>query len=116
MKSLGSATICLMLLTGPVAAAGMDMPMAHGGKMSPVEAENAAAMQAMMKDMSVKPTGDADKDFARMMLAHHRGAIAMAKVEVNYGKDPELRTLAAGIIKAQEAEIAEMQDWLAKHP
>jgi uncharacterized protein (DUF305 family) len=71
------------------------------------------AMHGMNDAMAVKPTGDADRDFARMMLAHHQGAIAMAKVELQYGKDAKLRRLARAIIAAQEKEIAVMQAWLA---
>jgi uncharacterized protein (DUF305 family) len=39
----------------------------------------------------------------------------MAKVELKYGKDPELKRLAARIIKAQDDEIRFMQTWQAKH-
>jgi uncharacterized protein (DUF305 family) len=59
-------------------------------------------MQTMMKDMHAKPTGDADKDFVNMMLPHHQGAVDIAKVELQYGKDPMLRDLATSIIAAQE--------------
>ena len=75
----------------------------------------AAANDAMMKGMEVKPTGDPDRDFAAMMLPHHRGAVAMAEVEMRYGKDPMLRRLAADIIKAQAIEIAQMQAWQKRH-
>ena len=109
------AVASALIATSPVAADGMTMPRAHGAKMSPADAANAAAMHTMMMEMDVKATGNPDKDFARMMLAHHRGAIAMAKVALSYGKDPEMRTLAQNIIKAQEAEITEMEGWLAKH-
>jgi uncharacterized protein (DUF305 family) len=50
------------------------------------------------------------------MIPHHQGAIDMAKVVIANGKDPEIRKLAEGVVKAQEAEIKEMKDWLAKHP
>jgi hypothetical protein len=43
------------------------------------------------------------------------GAIDMGKVELQYGKDPEIPKLADDIIKTQEIEIAGMNAWLAKH-
>lgn len=65
--------------------------------------------------MAVKPTGDADVDFVAGMIPHHQGAIDMAKVVLEKGKDPEVKKLAEGIVKAQESEIKMMQDWLAAH-
>lgn len=70
------------------------------------------AMQKMMHGMHMHSTGDPDRDFAVMMIVHHQGAIDMAKVELEYGDDPEMRALAAEIIAAQEQEIAEMKAWL----
>jgi uncharacterized protein (DUF305 family) len=49
------------------------------------------------------------------MIPHHQGAVDMANVVIKYGKDPELRKVAEGIVKAQEEEIAFMKAWLAKH-
>ena len=60
-------------------------------------------------------SGNADKDFAMMMIPHHQGAIDMAKVELQHGKDPKLRAMAEMIVKAQEKEIAELKAWQAAH-
>jgi uncharacterized protein (DUF305 family) len=69
------------------------------------------ASDRMHQDMMMEPSGDADKDFAMMMIPHHEGAIAMAKAELQYGKDPTLRAMAETIIAAQEAEIAAIKKW-----
>lgn len=72
-------------------------------------AENHAAMEKMMDGMSVKGIGDVDQDFAAMMIPHHRGAIDMAKAELRYGRNEQLRRIAQGIIVAQQQEIAAMR-------
>lgn len=75
----------------------------------------APAMKKMHENMMITPSGDADVDFVRGMIPHHQGAIDMAKIVLEKGKDPEVRKLAEDVIKAQEAEIAFMQEWLKKH-
>lgn len=72
-------------------------------------------MAKMNTDMNAEMTGDPDRDFVVMMIPHHQGAIDMARVQLEYGKDPELRKLSEAIISAQESEIALMKEWLAKH-
>lgn len=103
-----SPLLVAVLLASPALAEDMTKPNA---------ADDAFmhSMDRMMTDMHVKPTGDPDKDFVLMMLPHHQGAVDMAKVELQYGKDPELRKLATDIVAAQEREIALMKGWLASH-
>ena len=69
----------------------------------------------MHRAMSAKLTGNADRDFVQGMIPHHQGAIDMARVELQYGMDPELRKLAEDIIAAQEKEIALMKQWQQSH-
>jgi uncharacterized protein (DUF305 family) len=78
-----------------------------------------AYMKAMMamheKMMSMKPTGDPDKDFVMMMMPHHQAAIDMAKAQLEHGKDVELKKMAQKIVEDQGKEISEMKEWQSKH-
>jgi uncharacterized protein (DUF305 family) len=76
----------------------------------------AQALERMHKDMSIAPSGDPDRDFAAMMIPHHQGAVDMARVELQFGKDPVLRRLAQGIIVEQLQEIEVMQRELRQLP
>ena len=69
----------------------------------------------MHKDMTMAFTGRADVDFMKGMIPHHEGAVDMAKVLLQFGKDPELRKLADDVIRTQNEEITMMRDWLKKN-
>ena len=76
-------------------------------------------MKPMMMDMNdkmmaMKPSGNADVDFAMMMRVHHQSAITMAEAELQNGKDPQMRVMAKDIIRAQKKEIATFDKFLAK--
>jgi hypothetical protein len=68
----------------------------------------------MHQDMAITFTGNADVDFVKAMIPHHQAAVDMAKTVLAFGKDPDVKKVAEGVIKAQEAEIAELKDWLKK--
>lgn len=74
------------------------------------------AMEKMHAGMrSIKPSGDNDVDFVRLMLPHHQAAIDMAKTELLHGRDPQMRRLAQEIITDQQSETELMQLWLKQH-
>jgi uncharacterized protein (DUF305 family) len=87
---------------------------APGATTSPSTKAYEVANARMHKDMTIKFTGNADVDFARGMIPHHQGALDMAKVVLEHGKDPELKKLAQDVIVSQQKEIAFMQEWLKK--
>jgi uncharacterized protein (DUF305 family) len=72
-----------------------------------------ASMDKMHMAMeAIKRSGNSDVDFVRLMLPHHQAAIDMAKTQLLYGKDPQMRRLAQEIITDQQLEIELMQHWL----
>lgn len=121
-RNMTLAFLSAMTVASPLAApafaedphAGHHMPATHEASSSAPDLY-APSRDAMHKGMDVKPTGNADKDFVLNMIPHHQGAVEMAKVQLEHGKDPELRKLAEDIIKAQDTEIAFMKAWLEKH-
>ena len=74
------------------------------------------AMNMMMKNMhQVKPVGDPDKDYAKMMIDHYQGMIDMAKIEIMHGKNPEMQEFARISIASYEKDMAYLKDWLEKN-
>jgi uncharacterized protein (DUF305 family) len=99
-------------LSSVVAAAGLvaaATALAANSAEAPFLAETQAAMDKMMAGMDITPSGDADRDFAVMMIAHHQGAIDMAQAELRHGKNEQLRRIAQEIIVEQQQEIAAMR-------
>ena len=50
-----------------------------------------------------------DEEWIRMMIAHHEGAVTMAKTELDQGENPQMKELAQNIIDTQEEEIIELR-------
>jgi uncharacterized protein (DUF305 family) len=72
------------------------------------------AMKTMMDKMSnMQMTGNPDKDFVRMMIAHHESAVKMAEDEISHGKQSEMKKMAQKMSADQSKEIANFKAWLS---
>lgn len=110
MKALAPVALALLLAACSQAQAPAPEPVETAAR---TEAQAAyEAVNARMHEGMASVDADADVAFMQGMLAHHKGAVEMSEVALKYGKDEKVRDLASRIIKAQAAEIAEMEAWL----
>jgi Domain of unknown function (DUF305) len=79
---------------------------------TPFQSEMGRVNARMHAGMRVAPSGNTDRDFARMMIAHHQGAIDMALVQLKHSNNKPLRRLAQSILVEQGQEIAYMRSLL----
>lgn len=118
-KTFVSGALALMVLAYPACVSAQPVSMAgsppkseQSNKQTAEESfmvENQAAMSKMMKDMTVKPSGNVDADFIAMMIPHHQGAVDMAEAELHYGHNKKLRAISRNIIAMQRKQIGEMR-------
>lgn len=106
------ATLLIAVAGGP-ALGQSAAPSGHGGDASAAYMDAMASMNRTMDGMRM--TGDADIDFARMMIPHHQSAVDMAEAYLQHGTDPQLRAVSQQIVTSQREEIGTLQAWLAKH-
>lgn len=69
------------------------------------------SMEDMTADLKNKTGDEYDKAFIANMIAHHEGAVDMAKLSAGNAKHEEIKKLSEAIISAQEKEIADMKQW-----
>ena len=94
-KLLAAAFAITLAMPAFAHSSGMSMPgmlMASGAtaEASPSTEAFKASTEKMMKNIDRPMNGNADQDFVAGMLPHHVGAVDMAKVEIQYGKDPKM--------------------------
>jgi len=109
LKRSSFVLVALAATVGTSAVAFAASPTGTSAEEAPFLAENDKAMTKMMDDMSIKPTGDVDRDFVAMMVPHHQGAIDMAQAELRYGHNEQLRRIAQEIVVEQQQEIVAMR-------
>lgn len=112
-------TFATVLAFTPLMATAQMKHGGHGGHgaQKPAAATSASpstkaykqANERMHAEMMIEFTGDADKDFIAGMIPHHRGAVDMAAIVIEFGSNPKVRALAEQIIREQEKELALME-------
>jgi uncharacterized protein (DUF305 family) len=117
MKTFAIMFALLSMLTSTVSAPARQSPSPGSGQQGSGAAwpDLQQGMEKMHTGMqSIKPSGDNDVDFVKLMMPHHQAAIDMAKTELLYGRDPQMRRLAQEIIADQQSETELMQLWLKR--
>ncbi|MDZ5455714.1 MULTISPECIES: DUF305 domain-containing protein [Azohydromonas] len=114
------ALSCLGSLAASTAHAQASAPMGSSGQgSSSMQSGGSGSMDmhgTMMRGMEqmqqMKPTGDADRDFATMMKMHHQQAVEMSQAYLKQAKSPELKKMAQKIVRDQQKEIGQFDKWL----
>ncbi|MEH2458773.1 DUF305 domain-containing protein [Nostoc sp.] len=89
-----------------------DKPMVYDSQMGHMMEMSSDQMKTMMMSQDLG-AADAEFDlrFINAMIPHHEGAVTMAQDTLSKSKHPEIKQLAQEIIKAQNTEIKQMQQW-----
>jgi len=116
VRRLALPMVCVLGLMLATLGSAHDHPAVAPESPSPFYAEMAEAYATMHRDMTVAPSGDLDRDFLRMMIPHHQGAIDMALLVLKYGRDERVKRLAQSIVVQQGEEITYMRTLLEGPP
>ncbi|MDR2279724.1 MAG: DUF305 domain-containing protein [Gordonia sp. (in: high G+C Gram-positive bacteria)] len=63
-------------------------------------------------ELKSAPGPEAAKLYLTQMIAHHEGAVAMAKTQIEDGQNPDAVAMARSIVESQNAEIEQMKGML----
>ncbi|MGY2049108.1 copper-binding protein [Methylobacterium sp. JK268] len=100
-----TGALCLALaVTGPLAA-----------RAQPAKGA-AAAMERVREVMAnrfkdTKLTGDPDRDFAELLIASYEETLFLAKAQLDYGGDRQLREMAEAIQRGEQKKIDAIKEW-----
>lgn len=53
-----------------------------------------------------------DTDFATLLQRHHRSGVALAQVELAFGRNTKVKAAARNIVRDEQREVKQYQRWL----
>jgi len=117
MQNMPESCMSMMrqMMQGRMGGMGPGMQAQPANQSAATKAYMEAAERMHGPMMEGLQASDPDVAFVRSMIAHHQGAIDMAKVVLQYGKDDQAKKWANDVIREQQREITEMQEWLKTH-
>ncbi len=113
-KSQLACWLGLAVMTATTLVACGPQPSGPPPAVVPTSAPTAAAATAPTQPPAVATVQAApaiDQQFIDMMVPHHEGALAMARLAQERAERPEVRQLAEDILRSQDAEISRMRQW-----
>lgn len=106
-------------IVGMTLSTATTLALAQSGAQKSQSSPSMEMHQSMMKgakdSMAMKPSGNMDHDFVMMMRHHHQMGVQMAEREIRDGKDEKAKEFARNIVKSQNQEIKEFDEWLKHH-
>jgi uncharacterized protein (DUF305 family) len=106
MKIKNTLFVILMLSLPAISAEHSEMKMSDMHSSASSQEYMAGMKNMHEKMMAAVNESNPDKAFAKGMIAHHEGAIAMAETELKYGKDPEMRKLRRTSLKLKKVKLS----------
>lgn len=98
----------LQAIDGRLGAAGIEPGKLASPSMDGMAMEGMGGGDPMAMLEGAKPF---DRAFIDAMVAHHQGAIVMARDVLDRGSDPEVRGIAEAVVDAQSREIEQLNRW-----
>ncbi|MFD7782259.1 DUF305 domain-containing protein [Streptomyces nojiriensis] len=85
----------------------------HGSGMAATEMPGMATREQLDRLRNAKGR-DAEVLYLQLMIPHHQGGVAMAQAAVKQARDPQVKALAEGIVRAQQSEVDLMTQMLTR--
>ncbi|WP_328967462.1 DUF305 domain-containing protein [Streptomyces sp. NBC_00239] len=85
----------------------------HSGGMAVTEMPGMATREQLDRLKAAKGR-DAEVLYLQLMIPHHQGGVAMAEAAEKQAKNPQVKALAGGMVRAQQSEIDLMTSMLTQ--